>query len=34
MVLQLVQAKKLREGILSNIETFITYTYKCLEMVN
>lgn len=27
-------SKKLREGILSNIETFITYTYKCLEMVN
>lgn len=25
---------KLKEGILSNIETFITYTYKCLEMVN
>lgn len=27
-------SKKLREGILSNIETFITYTYKCFEMVN
>lgn len=25
---------KLKERILSNFETFITYTYKCLEMVN
>lgn len=25
---------KLKEGILNNIESFITYTYKCLEMVN
>lgn len=22
----------LKEGILKNIETFISYTYKCLEM--
>ena len=27
-------SKKLKEGILSNIETFITYTYKCLGMVD
>lgn len=27
-------SKKLKEGILSNIETFIEYTYECLKMVN
>lgn len=27
-------SKKLKEGILSNIETFIAYTYECLKMVN
>lgn len=32
--LAIITSKKLKEGILSDIETFIAYTYKCLKMVD
>ncbi len=31
---KIIQSNKLKNGLLSNIDTFIDYTLKCKEIVN